>query len=49
MLRGARNIARLVAIVATLARHDALDPLDAAGFAPAAALLRRLFARTGVA
>ena len=45
MLRAARNIARLSVIVWTLARHDALYPLEVAGFELVAALLRRLFAR----
>jgi ubiquinone biosynthesis protein len=35
MLRSARNIARLVRIARTLARHDALFPLEQLGVAPA--------------
>jgi len=39
LLRSARNLARLIGIGLTLARHDALFPLDAV---PAAAPLRRI-------
>ena len=45
MLRAGRNIARLVAIVWTLARHDALYPLEVAGFELIAKVLRHLAAR----
>ena len=45
MLRAARNITRLTVIVWTLARHDALYPLEVAGFEMVAAVLRRLLAR----
>ncbi|MEE2981240.1 MAG: 2-polyprenylphenol 6-hydroxylase [Pseudomonadota bacterium] len=45
MLRAGRNIARLVAIVWTLARHDALYPLEVAGFEVIAKVLRHLAAR----
>ena len=40
MLRASRNIARLMVIVWTLARHDALFPLRHAGFETLAAVLR---------
>ncbi len=46
MLRSARNVRRLVAIAGTLARHDALFPLEALG--PAATALARAASRRGV-
>ena len=48
MLRASRNIARLMVIVWTLARHDALFPLRHAGFETLAAVLRAVFARRDV-
>ena len=45
MLRAGRNIARLVVIVWTLARFDALYPLEVAGFELVAKVLRRLAMR----
>jgi ubiquinone biosynthesis protein len=44
-LRGARNLARLIRIGVTLARHDALFPLDAVPVAAPLARLGRAFAR----
>ena len=35
LIESARNLARLFAIARTLARHDALFPLELAGVAPA--------------
>ena len=45
MRRAARNITRLVVIVWTLARYDALYPLEVAGFELVAKVLRRLAMR----
>ncbi len=47
MYRSARNIARLIRIARTLARHDALFPLEEIGVAPAALRLARLLAGPG--
>ncbi len=47
MLRGIRNLARLFVILRTLARHDALFPLDAFGLGAAARALVRLFGGRG--
>lgn len=49
MLRAGRNIVRLVVIVWTLARFDALYPLEVAGFELVAKALRRLAMRGPVA
>ena len=48
MLRTARNVRRMVGIARTLARHNALFPLDILGLAPALTALARLAARRGV-
>ena len=45
MLRSLRNIGRLIRIAVTLARHDALFPLDHFGLAPVSRRLARLIAR----
>ncbi len=45
MLRSLRNIARLIRIAVTLARHDALFPLDRFGLLPFSRRLMRLIAR----
>ena len=44
MLRAPRNILRLIAIAWTLARHDALFPLERFGIAPPVTALARLVA-----
>ena len=44
MFRSLRNLARLVAIGRTLARYDALFPLERLGVAPYAVRLARVFA-----
>ncbi len=46
VLRGFRNLARLFGILRTLARHNALFPLDALGLGPVARALVRLFGGT---
>jgi len=45
MLRSLRNIGRLLRIAGTLARHDALFPLEAFGLAPVSRRLVRLIAK----
>lgn len=45
MLATLRHVGRLLAIARTLARHDALFPLEQAGIAPALTLIARLLAR----
>ena len=45
MIRTARNLSRLAAIAVTLARHDALAPLEALGVAPWLVWLVRRLAR----
>ncbi len=47
MYRSVRNIARLIRIARTLARHDALFPLEDIGVAPAAMRMARLLAGPG--
>ncbi|MFQ5984083.1 MAG: 2-polyprenylphenol 6-hydroxylase [Alphaproteobacteria bacterium] len=45
MLRSVRNVGRLIGIARTLARHDALFPLEMLEVAPAVTLLARLVSR----
>ncbi|MFQ5938862.1 MAG: hypothetical protein ACE5KL_02175, partial [Alphaproteobacteria bacterium] len=45
MLRAVRNIARVVRIARTLARHGALSPLEKLGIAPAVTAWARLVTR----
>jgi len=45
MIRSVRNIARLLAIARTLARHDALFMLEVIGVAPAVVVAARLLSR----
>ncbi len=49
MLRTLRNLGRLVRIARTLARHDALFPLERLGVAPGLAAAARLMWRRGAA
>ncbi len=48
MLRSARNVRRLVGITRTLARHDALFPLEGLAPSPLATALAKLMSRRGV-
>ncbi len=48
MIRACRNLARLLAIARTLARHDALFPLELLGLGPLVPAIARLVSRRDV-